>query len=60
MTERSKIIEQCAVKCEELGDAEFARLAKKADRIGKLALRHYMACAAGIRQLTADEEAKSK
>jgi hypothetical protein len=49
---RAETIEECAKICDELGDAEFAKIMKRGNTgIATLAQRHYMACAAAIRRL---------
>jgi hypothetical protein len=43
--------EWAAMRCDELGDAAFARLLQHSEGIATLAQRHYMTCAAAIRDL---------
>ena len=43
--------ERCARICEQLGDKEFERLARRGGGIATLAIKHYVACAAAIRTL---------
>jgi hypothetical protein len=53
--ERNQIIEECAAKCDEIGDAEWKRLMAKGGGVAVLAQRHYIKAAEAIRALKTAE-----
>jgi hypothetical protein len=52
-----EVYERCAIKCEQLGDDEFQRLAKRAGLgLAKLAQAHYLRCAEAIREMARSDK----